>query len=206
MTEPGNVTGIVLAGGRSSRFGSPKLEVEIDGASLLALAVDAVAVVADDVIVALAPEGGAPQIAAAEPPSALRFVRDREPFGGPLSGLAGALAAADRPIAIVVAGDMPRLSPEVLRAMLDALEAGDAVVLGDAEGFRPLPLVVRIEPGLRAARATLEAGERSLRAMLARLRVAALGEARWRALDPTGGTLIDIDQPSDLEHARDSQT
>ena len=40
------VSGIVLAGGRSSRFGSDKLRAEIAGRSLLELAIDAVAAVA----------------------------------------------------------------------------------------------------------------------------------------------------------------
>ena len=45
-----SVSGIVLAGGRSARFGRDKLAESIDGRPLLHLAAEAVATVATDVI------------------------------------------------------------------------------------------------------------------------------------------------------------
>jgi molybdopterin-guanine dinucleotide biosynthesis protein A len=205
------VTAIVLAGGRSARFGGPKLEARVDGATLLEHAVAAVAAVAGEVIVAL-PERGTepPSLAGVPGRPVVRFVRDVEPFGGPLVGLMGALAAARTHTAIVVGGDMPRLAPAVLRAMLDRLAspAGaslrpvEAIILGgDAGGNggpNPLPLAVSVPAGLRAGAAALGAGHRSLKALLANLVVGTLEAAEWRSLDPSGETLLDVDTPDDL--------
>jgi molybdopterin-guanine dinucleotide biosynthesis protein A len=47
VTEPGRISAIVLAGGRSSRFPGDKLAAELDGRSLLARAIEAVRPVAD---------------------------------------------------------------------------------------------------------------------------------------------------------------
>jgi len=200
------IAGIVLAGGRSSRFGSAKLAAELDGRSLLDHAIEAVAAVSTETLVVIGPGGPAPEL-----PPGVRTVRDREAFGGPLAGLAAALDATEAPIAIVVGGDMPRLRPEVLRAMLAAVESRDAggpppdaVVLEDAGGLRPLPLAIRVERARVAAAATLASSQRSLRALLDRLVVRVLRPDEWRQLDPGGDTLRDVDRVEDLERVRAS--
>jgi molybdopterin-guanine dinucleotide biosynthesis protein A len=204
---------IVLAGGRSSRFGASKLEAELDGTSVLAHAIRAVGAVATEIIVALPSDHSASEPTVGEVPdnAVVRFVRDPEAYGGPLVGLATALEATTGRRAIVVAGDMPRLRPAVLQAMLDRLGQArsttddgrlEAVVLTSDEVRRPLPLAVYVDAARRAVGETLEAGERSLRALLARLIVEDLDPEIWQALDPRSETLIDIDEPADLVDLR----
>ncbi len=96
---------------------------------------------------------------------------------------------------------MPDLSTAVLLEMLRvAGEARvDAVALADADRFRPLPCLVRVAPARDAASALLEAGERSLRSLLQALRTAVIDEPTWTALDPSRGTLNDVDEPEDLD-------
>jgi len=208
-----SVTGIVLAGGRSSRFGSPKLEARVGEVTLLGAAIAAVSSVSDGVIVAgpSLPEG----YRAGRVPVAL--LRDRAPFEGPLAALAGVLATAGPTVldglAIVVAGDMPGLVPAVLGLLLDHLEADldlDAVLLAppgpgglDAQP-KPavLPLALRIGPAAAAAATALGAGDRSLVGLIARLRSAEILAAEWLALDPDGRTLFDVDRPADLDRMR----
>jgi len=209
-------TGIVLAGGRSSRFGSDKLAAELDGRSLLATAVDAVAPLVDGVLVAVSslPE----EFLAADVPVAL--VHDRDPFAGPLAGLANVLGTAVDPdpvadLAIVVGGDMPRLVPAVLRSMLDRLASDptvDAVLLGrppsvvDPEGQPPrravLPLAVRVGAASSAAVEALDAGNRSLQALLERLAHLEIPPSVWLPLDPDAKTLLDVDTAADLDRIR----
>jgi molybdopterin-guanine dinucleotide biosynthesis protein A len=192
-------TAIVLAGGRSARFGSQKLEAMLDGRPLLDHVLERAREVSAEIVVALPPN------AIGTGPEGVIVVPDPEPFGGPLVGLASALDQTSNEIAVVVGGDMPRLRPAVLLAMLGALEpAVGAVVLGQAGGARPLPLAVRVEPARLAAHATLDAGDRSLRALLDRLDARVLDAGEWRALDPEGDSLVDIDRPADLERLRSS--
>jgi molybdopterin-guanine dinucleotide biosynthesis protein A len=198
------VSVIVLAGGRSSRFGAPKLEAFLDGRPLLEHAVDLARALSDDVVVALpgGPDTGGPELAPPAP-AGVRLVRDREAFGGPLVGLARALEAVDRPIAIVLAGDMPRLGVPIVEPMLIVLGSYadvDAVALERDGGPRPLPLVVRAAPAQEAAAGILAGtGERSLRALLGALRTRVIDEAHWQPLDPDGDALADVDRPSDLD-------
>ena len=96
---------------------------------------------------------------------------------------------------------MPDLSTAVLLEMLRvAGEARvDAVALPDGDRFRPLPSLVRVAPARDAAGALLDAGERSLRSLLQALRTAVIDEPTWTALDPSRGTLNDVDEPEDLD-------
>ncbi len=208
------VTAIVLAGGRSSRFGGPKLVVELDGATLLDRAVRAVQSVATFVIVA-GPEPAARlgsstprrRLGAAgdAPASSVRFVDDDQPFAGPLAALAGALRETSTELAIIVGGDMPGLVPAVLAAMLDNLASDltvDAVHLAgvtEPPHREVLPLGLRVAPAAKAAVARLGNGDRSLVRLLDRLRTVEIPATEWLALDPAGRTLLDVDEPRDLE-------
>jgi hypothetical protein len=94
---------------------------------------------------------------------------------------------------------MPELAPAVLGALIDrATAAVDAVVLLEGAAIRPFPAVLRVAPAAAAAASRLGGGDRSVVGLLRSLRAAALDEAAWRALDPSGRTLRDIDVPDDL--------
>jgi molybdopterin-guanine dinucleotide biosynthesis protein A len=189
------ITGIVLAGGRSSRFGSDKMAADYRGRPLLLSAIDAVSAVADDILLVLAPE--------ADPPGGLaagvRIARDPAAYGGPLRGLAAGLASVTTDLALVAGGDMPRLSPSVLRKMCRTIETFDvdAVALLQGTKRRPLPLVLRSRVR-ETVDDLLERGERSLKSLLEAVRVSDIQDATWRSIDPDGGTLLDVDRPEDL--------
>jgi len=197
---------IVLAGGRASRFGGPKLSTVLDGVPLLDWAIRGVAPVAAEVVV-VGRHDEAPDLPAAAVP--MRLVHDPEPDGGPLVALATGLRAAGFPAALVVGGDMPRLRSAVLETMLERLGAGgcDAVLLAPPGGAPPggavprqtLPLALACAPGRAAAARALTAGRRSLQALLDELVVAEIPAAAWLRLDPAAGTLDDVDEPADLE-------
>ena len=104
-----DTAGIVLAGGRSSRMGTPKAALEWHGSTLLRRTVGIVARVADGpVVVVRAPGQSLPAL-----PPAVEVVDDPREGLGPVQGLAAGLAAvADRAeIAFVCSTDMPFLHP-----------------------------------------------------------------------------------------------
>ncbi len=189
------IGGLVLAGGRSSRFGRDKLSQPVDGKPLLHHAIDALRPMTSEIVVAAAP-GEMPALA-----DDVILVHDAVSFEGPLAGLLAGLAAAGAPIVVVVGGDMPTLSPAVIASMVAVLVTSDAgaVVLEHEGGGRPLPMVLRREPGLARAAAMSAAGERRLRALAEALSAVVLPEVAWRAIDPDGRTLRDIDTEADLD-------
>ena len=200
VADTAAISGIVLAGGRASRFGSDKLTAAYDDVPLLDRAVAAVAAGCSEVIVVLAPDDDRELPAAAVP---VRRVFDPAPHRGPLVGLLAGLEAAREPVVLVAGGDMPTLSPEVLAVLVRALSAAeawaDAAVLVQRGVARPLPAVFRNGAATEVARRVIADGERSLMALLRGLPTRELAEGEWRGLDPDAATLRDIDRPEDLQ-------
>lgn len=147
----------------------------------------------------VSPESGPPDLPG-EIIAPVRVVQDAEPYAGPLAGLAAGLNEADTPLALVVGGDMPGLAPAVLvELVLVVSEEGVAAsAIAADEGLRPLPCALRVQ-ALSAVQRLLAEGERSLRSLLDALGARAIPGETWRRLDPTGGTLRDVDVPSDLD-------
>lgn len=211
-----DVVAIVLAGGASSRFGSDKLAVELDGRPLLHHALGSVSAVAGSIVIVVAPDAPAPPVPAALA-GRVRIARDRHPRQGPLAGVAAGLAAvaagpgvaaggatsmADESprIALVVGGDMPSLVPGVLRLLAERLAADPDLAAMSLAASPPAPLPMAVRPQLvsDAVDRCLDQGRRSLRALLDVVPSAVVPESVWRAADREGATLHDVDRPEDL--------
>jgi molybdenum cofactor guanylyltransferase len=192
------VSAVVLAGGRSSRFGSDKLAADLGGSPLLHHAVVRLGEITSDVVVVLAPEADEP---AMPPTASVRFVRDDVESGGPLAGAVAGLGVLERALAVVVGGAMPEMSRDVVMQMIRVASerSVDAVVLHDGDEVSPLPVVVRVTRAHEIGRAALHEGRRSLREWLAAMHPVVLDRATWAAFDPSGATLRDVDVPADLD-------
>ena len=172
-----DVSAIVLAGGRSSRFGRDKLAEPMDGLTVLERTVAAVQAVAADVVV-VAAAGASPALAAG-----VRLAHDPVPDGGPLVGVAAGLDVVSHDLVLVIGGDMPWLVPGVLRELADAL-AGDATAAAlDSDGrLQQLPIAVRREAALAAALVLIAAGTHRIR----------IGQSPWTPgssrIAPPGGS------------------
>jgi molybdenum cofactor guanylyltransferase len=198
VVEPLVVSGIVLAGGRSRRFGSDKLAARVGAGTLLDRSVAVVASIATDVVVVVAPRNDR---VLAPISGALRIVADPEAHGGPLVGLLTGLEAVDQPLVVVVGGDMPALRPDVLRLLVRTLASEPtigAVVLRSRGALVPLPAAVRTGAATDWTRRLVGDGERRLRSLFERLPTRILEEGEWRPMDPDGETLRDVDRPGDL--------
>lgn len=199
--DVGRVSGIVLAGGRSSRFGSDKLAAVIGSDTLLERSIAALAMVVDEIVVVVGPtdERTIGPIPGRDRP--IRIVRDGEAHGGPLVGLLAGLEVVAHPLVLVVGGDMPDLQPDVLALMVGTLAvdmAAGAVVLRARGEVVPLPAALRTGAGSDVARSLVLDGERRLRSVFERLPTRILADGEWRPLDPEGATLRDVDVPADL--------
>jgi molybdopterin-guanine dinucleotide biosynthesis protein A len=193
------MAGIVLAGGRSSRFGeSDKLRADLRGRPLFHHAVLALAVLSDEVIVVVAADADDALPLPGDVAVAVRVVHDRIADAGPLAGLATGLAVSDAELVLVAGGDQPDLAPALLGLLTGSIRDADAAVLAERDRPRPLPVVMRRAPALAAALARLETDQRSLRALVADLGPVVVPERTWRRIDPDGAWRRDVDRPEDL--------
>ena len=188
------VAAVVLAGGRSSRFGSDKSRAEFAGTPVLERVLRSVDALRrlhliDEVVVVgtWAPDG-------------VRHELEPVRFLGPLAGLEHGLATTRGDVVLALAGDHPLLASDLLELLVErALSTPevDAVVPVGPDGPEPLvacyrrsvhPVVVR----------HLEQGRRSVRGLLDVLTVEWVGRRVWSRVDRTGASFLDIDTPEDL--------
>lgn len=218
---------VVVAGGRSRRLGRNKPLVEVGGRTVLSRILEATAHIADAVLAvrevppfrnALAGEGWAPGAEGAGPPGsvtlrspqgrALLVVPDPVPDLGPIAGVASGLGAAHGAICVVLAGDLPFVTPDLVDRLSGEL-AGDAeldAVVPRARGrAQPLCAAYRREVGRLATRlvARLAASvdpSPSMMSFLDRLRVRYLSAEELTGIDIE--TMVrGVDSRADLEWA-----
>lgn len=168
MTLKGpDIGGIVVAGGRSTRYGERnKLLVCFDGRPLLERVVVTVGslTATPPVIVVRNRDQRAAIDAVLENRVERRYAFDDPAYDGPLGGIAGALPEIGEPWTVVCAGDMPLVSAEALAWLGDhRTESTDAIVPVRDGVPEPLHALYHCEP-LRRELPSLasDAGPRAL--------------------------------------------
>jgi molybdopterin-guanine dinucleotide biosynthesis protein A len=206
-------SGAVIAGGGSRRFGTDKRLVRIDGRALLVRTIDVLRPITSELLVVVASEtdrtvvrevlGDADTDVGAHD---VAVHVDARPDCGPAAGLEVALSVAREELVLVVATDHPALRPEVLVLLTARAATSDAlaVALEGPYGAEPLLAVYRTA-ALPTLQRQLDTGVRRMQDVLAALDPVVIASSEWRALDPAGATLCDIDVPADLpdHHASD---
>ena len=136
------LTGILLVGGSSSRFGSPKALARLAGETLAERAWRLLGEVCAERIAVGRSDG-------------LPFATLEDPGTGPVAAIAAGLRNATHDVAVVVPVDMPLLTAESLRLLADACRDAAVAQAG------PLPCAVarRVLPAFAT-------GERRLRTVL----------------------------------------
>jgi molybdopterin-guanine dinucleotide biosynthesis protein A len=171
------VTGVLLVGGASSRFGSAKAVASFRGE---ALAVRAHRILAEAFETVIA-------VGKADDALPLPFAvhDDGSVERAAMVGLAAGLRLAGTELCVVVPTDMPLITPELLRSLAEAAEGVDAAVVQTG----PLPGAYR--------RSTLPVLERRIAAGELALH-RALEELHTRVLEAAAEELRNVNTPADL--------
>jgi molybdopterin-guanine dinucleotide biosynthesis protein A len=197
--------GIVLAGGRSSRMGTPKAALPWHGpalvsriASLLVRSLDG------PVVVVRAPGQELPPL-----PRSVEVAQDDREGRGPLEGIAAGLRALDGRAAgaYVSSTDVPLLHPAFVRRVVSALDEDTDIAVPRVDG-RLHPLSAAYRASLLPAVEALIRTDRMRPSFLfdeARTRYLdrpeLLADLALRAADPALDSLRNLNEPSDYEEA-----
>ena len=181
---------VILAGGLSRRMGRDKASLPAGDGTLIEHLARRLAPVVDETIVA----GGSVRPDLPD----VRLVPDRAEGLGPLAGIHAGLTAARHPHVWVVAVDLPDVQPAIV-TLLGEMSAGyDAVVPrigGEAQGVCALylrSLASRID-------ALLNAGERSIKGLLAASNVRYVTPEELHAVDPELRSFRNINTLADYQ-------
>ncbi len=192
------MTSIVLAGGRSSRFGWNKALQDIEGKSLIQWVVDCLAVFSTEIIIATARGERIPCSSTVR----MKTVADVYPGKGPLAGIYSGLAASTCPTAIVVGCDMPFVSGGLLEYMSRISPAFDVVVPVIRTRVEPLCAVYSKEC-LVPIRRLLEQDKLRPQDLFSMVRVRYVEEDEFTRFDREHLSLLNINSRADLNRARE---
>jgi molybdopterin-guanine dinucleotide biosynthesis protein A len=183
-----NVSAALLVGGASRRMGRDKSALMLAGVPAATRTSRLLAGFFEDVLLV----GGDP------PEDALgRRVPDVRGPRCALRGVVTALEAVRTDHVLVVATDLPLLTPDLLLALVAFPEA-DAVVPRDASGRHPLCALYRRAPALEQARSLLREERLAMSHLLDALDTRHLEGPDLAQVDPDGHALTNVNTPEDL--------
>jgi molybdenum cofactor guanylyltransferase len=189
-----DVSCIVLAGGKSTRLGRNKAFETIGEKSLLARAVSSLASFNSEIIIVVAKESSLPELVDYQ---RLKIVRDIFSGKGSLGGIYTGLVDSKSFYNIVVACDMPFLSPDLLHYMVDQAENYDIVIPKINETLEPLHSVYskRCIPSLKYL---IEQNRLSILELIPMVKIRYIQDEEIDRFDPEHLSFFNINTETDL--------
>jgi molybdopterin-guanine dinucleotide biosynthesis protein A len=215
------VTSIILAGGKSSRFGPNKALQTIAGKTLVQYVVDRLATLTPEIIIVTAqggegtyhckPFASCHSEQSEESPAAqdrpreaiplIKIVADIYPDKGPLCGIYSGLIASSNSRAIVVGCDMPFPSIALLDYMTQISPGFDVVAPRIGKRVERL-CAVYSKNCLAPIQGLLERNELRISELLSMVRVKYVEEDEINRFDPDHLSFFNINTQADLDKAR----
>jgi molybdenum cofactor guanylyltransferase len=187
------VAAFILAGGKSTRMGTDKAFVALDGRTLLARALEVARSVSNDVRIV----GDHAKFAAFAP-----VVEDIFPGCGPLAGIHAALRSSPSELNLIVAVDVPFISFALLQFLITRARSSSAIVTvpHTSGGWEPLCAIYRREFADVAEKA-LRAGRYKIDALFDEVRTQAIGEEELESAGFSPNMFRNLNTPEELAEA-----
>ncbi len=190
---------IILAGGRSRRFGRDKIFEVLGNETLLEQVIRRVSPISQRVILSVAPGQSIP-LAEQLRKRTIEIV-DIYPGKGSLGGIYSGLMESDSLYNLVVACDMPFLNISLLQYMLQLAPEYDVIIPKIGERAEPLHAIYS-RNCIGPIRELLDHDVLRVIAFFDKVRVRWVEEDEVNRFDPHHLSFLNINTPSDLEQAK----
>ena len=189
--SPTLVSGVVLAGGLSRRFGRDKARALLLGRPMIEYPLQALSERTSICVVV----GGRPWWPDGEPPRA-RIIADLYPGRGPLGALVTALRTISTPWCLFVACDMPLVEPPVLDLLIERARTSSHDAIAFRVHGRPQPFVAAYSRRcLPVLERRLAEGELKMVDSFPELRVDFLAPADLEEVGGTSWSFFNVNTP-----------
>jgi len=196
MVKPGlKVTGVIQAGGKSTRMGGePKALMELGGKLIIERIVEVLGSVLSDLLIVT----NTPELYAF---LGIPMVPDVFPEHGSLGGIYTGLKAAKGEAAFTVACDMPFLKPEVVRLVVSRAGEADVVIPKVGEQYETLHALYA-KACLPHMEAVLQARRFRVVGFFPKVKVLEIPEAGVARLADPHLCFMNVNTPDELARAR----
>jgi len=194
MPELQVVSGVILAGGQSSRMKVNKAFIRFQGRPLIEAVMESLSPLCGELIIVT----NTPELYRHLP---ARLVSDVYPGTGALGGLYSGLRAACHDYTLAVACDMPFLNTQLLRYLIYQAPGYDIVIPRPGNYLEPLHALYH-RHCLGPMERVLQAGGLRIVDFFPEVRVRYVEEDEINLLDPEHLSFLNINTPADLERAQ----
>jgi molybdopterin-guanine dinucleotide biosynthesis protein A len=193
-SSSGDIVGLILAGGKSTRMGTDKAFVMLDGETLLGRALNLTRSVTADVRIV----GSAEKFEAFAP-----VVEDVFRDCGPLGGIHAGLRTSSAELNLVLAVDVPFVSEELLRYLIARARKSAAIaIVPQTRGWQPLCAVYRREFA-DAAEVALRAGRYKIAELFSAVETEKIDESELESAGFSSAMFRNLNTQQDLAEADD---
>jgi molybdenum cofactor guanylyltransferase len=188
-----DASAVVLAGGKSSRMGSPKALLRFGDEPLIVHIVRALNCIFAETVVFAAPGQELPELP-------VKLVRDEVAYQGPVGGIYYGLQAAGGEFSFVTSCDVAFVNSALISYLASQISQHDVVVPYWQDRFQPLHAVYR-RSVLPLLEGQLERGELRSVYLFDKVRTRRVAEEEIRSFDPQGLSFFNMNSPEDYAAA-----
>jgi len=185
-------TALVLVGGKSLRMGRNKGYLELGGKRVIDWVLECFIGLAGEIIIVGSKEKGSN--------IDMPYVKDEYPGAGPLAGIHAGLKKAKYGKVFVAAWDMPFITPELVRYLVDQLNDFDAVVPLFREKLQPLCAVYN-KRCITYIEDSLKNGNNRVTSFLKSVRAKYIEEIEIKKIASPDVVFFNINTPGDYDKA-----
>ncbi|MBN1693130.1 MAG: molybdenum cofactor guanylyltransferase [Dehalococcoidales bacterium] len=193
-----DISCIILAGGRSIRFGHDKILERIGNTSLLEKAISLIDPISKEIIIVTAKERAFTRIAKN---IKVKIVNDIFPGQGSLGGIYTGLVKSDSFYNLVVAADMPFLNEPLLRYMIKVADGYDFILPRVNKLYEPLHAIYS-KNCISPINSILEQGKKVIIELFDYVKVKFIEAEEIDRFDPKHLSFFNINTIEDLEKAK----
>jgi molybdenum cofactor guanylyltransferase len=190
------LTGLILAGGRSTRFGSDKASAIVGGRPLLQWVASALESVSGALVIVRAAGQALPPFSVDIP---VLVAEDRYEAKGPLAGLVSGFPHVATEYCFAVSCDVPLLQPALVSYLHGLAPGHDIVCPYFGEFAEPLTAIYRPGTCLSPFERSVESGVLKIVAAYGSLDVLKVEEPALRRVDPELRSFLNANRPEALE-------
>ena len=194
------LTGVVLAGGRSTRMGSNKALIQIKDKEMLSWVVEGLNPLVSEIIV-VAKDESAQSAYRKIVPLDVKIFTDVMELDGPLVGMYTAFLECKSEYAYVHPIDSPVINRGVIQYLFQKAEGYDASVVKWKDGtIEPMHAVYKVRTGLAGAKWALDHGDSSAKVLASKLEnVNYIPVDDLRKFDDKLVSLLNVNTPQELD-------
>lgn len=189
---------IIVAGGRSERFGKDKKNVKFNGKTFLENVLEKATQFSDEIIVSLGKDDTVEDLVEKE---GLKLAFDGKKWKGPLEGICSSVSLCQGGYVVILSVDSPMISPDIFQEMVKTCQKHDAVIPLHADGrLEVLHAAYNTSKLKHACKKTMETEEHSVKSMtsyLENIKLVDIGD--FRKYDRNLLTFFNVNTKKDLE-------